>query len=458
MQDDLLNTLEALRLFEPGDRILVALSGGADSVALLHLLQALARRMPLELRAAHLDHGIRAAGPRDAAFVKELCAAWRVPLTLGQEDVPALARQLRTGLEDAARRARRRFLCQAAERSGCRWIALGHHRDDQAETFLHRLLRGTGISGLVAMQSKQPPFVRPLLSFSRARLRAYLAENQLPFVEDETNTDIRYTRNRIRHRLIPLLQEFNPRIEGHLAELCGRLAREEDFWRRQEEQALEGLGRPDGDGLSLDRDGLLALHPALLPRVLRAALLQVRGDLLGISSRHLEALENLIRGDTPQAEAHLPGAWAMRRYHRLLLSRRPPAPPQPFSLQIDGPGAFPLPDGRRLLVSLEPEARGEGPLAVEFAADQVGFPLLVRTFLAGDRFRPAGGKGAKKLKDFFIDAKLEREIRAALPLVIGREVLWVVGVRRCAGMRPGQGGGGVLRMVVTQQNLMRIGL
>ncbi|BCR04090.1 tRNA(Ile)-lysidine synthase [Desulfuromonas versatilis] len=458
MQDDLLSDLEKLSLFHPGDRVLVAVSGGADSVVLLHLLLELSRRVPLVLQAAHLDHGMRPESAQDAAFVGRLCQKWGVALASGSEDVPALARQAGGGLEDAARQARRRFLCETAERSGCGWIALGQHRDDQAETFLHRLLRGSGTGGLAAMRQQSPPFVRPLLHFERSRLRAYLRQREIPFVEDPSNADPRFTRNRIRHDLLPRLREFNPRIEEQLADLCASLALEEDFWRRQEEPALAALAMEVDGGLALDHGGLLELHPALRPRVLRGAIARVRGGLTGISRRHIEALDGLLLGDAPQAEAHLPGLWAGRRYDRLLLRRQPPAIEEDFSLQISGPGVYLLPQGRVMTVSIETDARGEGPLAVEFAADRVGFPLVVRNFRPGDRFRPAGGRGEKKLKDFYIDAKLERERRAALPLVVGREVLWVVGIRRCDGMRPEPGGGKVLRMVVTQQNLTRIGL
>lgn len=437
------------RLVPPGEGVLVALSGGADSVVLLHLMRSLAPLVPFTLRAAHLDHGMRPESPHDAVFVRRLCAEWGVPLAVERADVPALAREQGRGLEETGREVRREFLRQTAARHGCAVIALGHHRGDQAETFLHRLLRGSGLSGLAAMRVKSGPFVRPLLPFSRRQVRDYLAEQRLGHVEDPSNRDPAYTRNRIRHQLLPSLQSFNPRIEEHLARLCRRIALEEDYWQEEGERSLAALIRPGEGGVCLDRSGLAALHPALRARVIRRALERVRGDLTGISARHVEDVEGVLLGERPQAEVHLPAAWAARRYDRLWLRRTPPPPPPPFAVPVAGPGVYPLPGGGVLEVSLVDAPRGEGALAVEFDADVASFPLLVRPFRPGDRFRPAGLGGSKKLKDFFIDAKIPLEERRRLPLVAGREILWVVGVRRCDGGRPDPAAGRVLRLAVS---------
>jgi tRNA(Ile)-lysidine synthase len=436
-------------LLAPGDRVLVAVSGGADSVALLHLLHALAPVFPFSLLAAHLDHGMRPESPRDAEFVRELCARLSVVLVEGRVDVPAQAASQRRGLEETAREARRRFLRQAADQQACQVVALGHHRDDQAETVLFRLLRGSALTGLAAMRPRSVPFIRPLLSFSRQQIRDFLARQQLPFIEDASNADVTFTRNRIRHQLLPLLRDFNPRIDEHFARFSARLALEEDYWEAEEWRLLAELGRVGEAEVRFERAGLLALHPAVRLRLLRRALLSVRGDLLGVSACHLEGIEKLLLAERPQAELHLPGAWAGRRYEQLWLRRAAPERPFPVLSTIAGPGVYPLPGGGELLVSLGPATLGEDRRSVEFDAGRVPFPLTLRSPHAGDRLRPVGMAGSKKLKDLLIDSKVPREQRQRLLLVVAaEEILWVVGMRRCAGREPAPAGGAVLRLVV----------
>jgi tRNA(Ile)-lysidine synthase len=335
-----------------------------------------------------------------------------------------------------------------ARRQDCARIALGHHRDDQAETVLHRLLRGSGLSGLAAMRLRSGPFIRPLLLFSRREILSHLAACGLSYVEDASNGDPAFTRNRIRHELLPLLRTFNPRCDEHLARLSRRIAQEEDYWQGEVDRHLAALSRTDRHGMWLAREELLVLHPALRARVLRRALERVKGDLQGVGAVHLEALEQLLTAGRSEAEAHLPGVWAARRYERLWLRCGPPPAAEAFALEVAGPGVYALPGGGELHVSIEPVALGEDCWAVEFDADSVAFPLQVRSLRAGDRFWPRGAPGRKKLKDFFIDAKLDREVRCRLPLVVADTILWVVGVRRCHD-RVARSGRAVLRLAVT---------
>jgi tRNA(Ile)-lysidine synthase len=439
--------LREQRLLSPGDRVLVAVSGGADSVALLHLLHALAPTFPLTVLAAHLDHGMRPESAQDAEFVRSLCAGLDIVLFEERVDVPALAAQGRRGLEETARAARRQFLFETAARQECAAIALGHHRGDQAETILFRLLRGSALTGLAAMRPRSALLIRPLLSFSRQQILDFLAGRGLPFVEDASNSDVAFTRNRIRHQVLPLLREFNPRVEEHLARFSSRLTLEEDYWEGEERRLLAELGQVGVGEVRFARSGLLALHPAMRLRLVRRALLSVRGDLNGIAACHLEGIEELLLADRSQAELNLPGGWAGRRYEQLWLRRMPPEKSPPCFFTIDGPGTFPLPGGGEMQVVLVPSPLGENRRAVEFDAVRVPFPLTIRSLCPGDRFRPAGLNGSKKLKDFLIDAKVPREQRHRLLLVVAAEILWVVGMRRCAGWQPAQSGGMVLRLV-----------
>lgn len=441
--------LDEHRLLHSGDRVLVAVSGGADSVCLLHLLQLLAAEYGLELQAAHLDHGMRPESVNEAEFVARLCSDLSIPLTIDRVTVPSEARRQRRGLEETARELRRDFLRRIAAEHGCRVIALGHHRGDQAETVLHRFLRGSGPAGLAGMRPQSGPFIRPLLAVSRRQILAYLERHRLPWVEDASNRNPAFTRNRLRHQVLPLLQEFNPRLEAGLAELGRRCALEEEFWQAESDRALARLLRPAAGGeRSLDRAALLALHPALRARVLRQAMAEVRGDLRGVAAVHLKAVENLLASDRPQVETHLPGLWVACRYDRLWLRRQPPAASLPCHLEIAGPGVFLLPDGGELRITLEAIAGGEGSCAVEFDPAAVSFPLRLRRPQPGDRFRPAGSPGRRKLKSLFIDTRVELEARQRALVLEGEEILWVVGRRRCEGAWP-LPGKPVLRLAFT---------
>jgi len=441
--------LREQNLLADGDRVLVAVSGGADSVALLHLLHAVAPTFSLSLLAAHLDHGIRRESSADADFVRQLCVRLGVVLVEEKINVPGLAAVRRRGLEETARDCRRQFLQQAALRHGCGAIALGHHRDDQAETVLFRLIRGSALSGLAAMRPHSPPFIRPLLAFTRQQILDFLGRESVEFIEDISNADISFTRNRIRHRLLPALRDFNPRIDEHLVRFSCRLALEEDYWDGEEKRLMAELGRIGEDGVSFDRSRLQALHPAVRLRLLRRALLMVRGNLQGVAACHLEGVEGLLLADRPQAELHLPGAWAGRRYDRLWLRREAPEEVPPVLVTIKGPGVYALPGGGELEIVLLSSALGEGLNAAEFSATEVQFPLTLRSPRPGDRLRPAGMTGSKKLKDLLIDAKVPLEVRRRLLLVLADdEILWVVGMRRAAGRAPSPAGGMVLRIAL----------
>ena len=417
-----------------GSRVLVAVSGGADSVALLSLLHQVAGTLDLHLEAAHLDHALRDASRDDARFVEQLCIGLSVPLTVERQDVGKIARQCKGNLEEVARDVRRNFLTTTALARNCNLIALGHHADDQAETFLMRLLRGSGSAGLAGMRMVSESVVRPLLPFHRDVLLAYLKEEGIAWREDESNQDQRFTRNRIRHHLLPVLESFNPKISSQLVGLCEQLRQDDDYWTGFVAQELARCGEWQGDDYTLDRALMLELVPALAGRVVRAALSQVRGNLRGITATHIADILHLVSEGPPQGELSLPSAWVARRYEKLLFSRQKPEENEHFEIVLNSPGAYQLSGERTLQLSLEEQPGRESAEIVEFAAASLSFPLLLRHCRPGDRFRPSGMSGTKKLQDLFVDLKLTKEERQeSLLLLKDNEVLWVVGLRRCEG-------------------------
>lgn len=432
MSQALLRQLEQNEWIAPGTRLLVGLSGGVDSVVLLHLLKQLSPLRGFTLAAAHLDHAIRPESAEDALVVEGLCRNWDVPLTTERCDVLSLAKAGKLSIEMAAREARREFLRRTAAEQDMDFIVLAHHRDDQAETFLLRLLRGTGFSGLAGMLPCHGQWLRPLLHISREQVLKYARQQNLEWREDSSNLDSRYLRNKIRHHLLPQLREYNPRLEERFDLLCRQQQAEEDYWLQSVQQALPELILSREGGLRLCRSGLLALHPALRVRLLREAIRSQRGNLQSLAEVHLVAIEQMLQGDQSQAALDLPGLWVARRYDQLWLRSSPPQT-EGFSLSLEVPGEISLPEGSYLRAEFDTIVQGEAENVVEFEADSLSYPLQIRTFLNGDRFSPCGAGGSKKLKDFFIDIKLEKEQRSQVPLVIsGEQILWVAGVRRSA--------------------------
>ncbi len=426
----------------PGERVLCAVSGGADSVALLLLLKQLADRGSFSLCAAHLDHCLRTQSGADAVFVAELCLSLQVPLISEAIDVQALSDQRREGLEAAGRFARRRFLERVAQEQGCAAIALAHHADDQAETVLFRLTRGSGLTGLAAMRHRSGPYIRPLLTFNKIELNDWLVANGVVWREDASNLDQRFSRNRIRLQVLPALCQINPQTVAALCRFSSQVALEEDFWREKVDAVLAShlvFGEQKAT-LSLSVEILLILHPALRRRVIRGLLERLPGDLQQFESGHIDQIEALLLSSKPQTETCLPKAWVARRYDKLLVSAQPPEI-TPFEFVVPKEGVYPLPNGERLVVVLASGSESAPHSSVvEFDAGQVSFPLTVRSVRAGDRFHPCGMAGHKRLKNYFIDNKIPFEIRGKIPVVsAGKTILWLAGERRCEGAWPVDG-------------------
>jgi tRNA(Ile)-lysidine synthase len=445
------------RLFEAGETVVVAVSGGADSVALLDILVHLEAER-LRLVVAHLNHGLRgAASDADEEFVSGLASGYGIPFVVQRADVAALARGSKTSLEDAGREARYAFFAETARAHGATSIAVAHHLDDQAETVLIRLLRGAGGSGLSAMGSRsQGMLKRPLLQISRAQLESYLKGRGLSFRTDASNADTAILRNSIRHELIPLLRKYNPKISERLAATAEILSCDEVLLGQVTGQAYERLAQSEkGDpaAVLLELEGLAKEPRGLRLRLYRRALLELRGDLKHIALAHLEAIDRLVSSERPNARLNLPGDCSVvRSYGRVRFEALQLPADSAWELVIEGEGNHILPAGEQLLVQRvpRPETLDSGSRRVVYLSPaQALFPWLLRGFIPGDRFTPLGMSGAQKIKDLFINQKIPPAERRCIPLLFSRgRILWVLGVRQADEARVSDGDQTVLRVEI----------
>ena len=425
-------------LWQPGGRVVAAVSGGSDSVALLWILQELHQDGTVHLAGvAHLNHQLREHAVCDEAFCRALAARIDVPFLAARADVAALAREWRCSIEVAARRARYAFLERARVGSAAVHIGVAHTRDDQAETVLMRLVRGAGTRGLRGALPVRGAVVRPVLECSRDELRAYLMARAEPWIEDETNADLSHPRNRVRHELLPLLAErYRPSVARVLARTADVAAHDDALLERLAEQALPTVAATAPGGLRLDAAVLLAL-PLSLQRRLARRVLVLAGAKRAPGHGDVERLLAVCAAGGPAA-AEAAGVRVERFSADAVLLKRSGDAHADLRLAdrvLLVPGEVELPDlGPRCRVTAvgpiqHGGAFGPGRVQVALKAAAVVLPLVVRGRRPGDRIQPVGLVGTKKLQDLLVDRKVPRGERNRIPVVAdaaGR-VVWVVG-------------------------------
>ena len=423
-------------LFNPGETIIVALSGGADSCALLDILAGM-REAGAQLVVAHLNHCLRGVdSDSDEQFCRELSEQYQLPFESRRVNVDNLAQTKRLSLEDAGRRARIAFLNEVRVSRKASAVALAHHADDQAETVLMRLLRGTGARGFSGMSFRTSDGrIRPLLSATRRDIEAYLKKRRLTYREDISNKNTAFLRNRIRCELLPLLATYNPSIRERLVTTAGLITDDNDFLEQLSHEISSKISYISGDHISFSVSSLQAQPGVLRPRLLRQALSTLTGSGDHFYMRHIQAIERLVTAGQPNASINLPcGITAFREYESLHLSKSPIKHNiTPLELAIEHPGDYHLPDGFLLTIreiSAFPSAPALNPAITVIDLDKAPFPWLVRTFAPGDRIQPIGMKGSKKLKDLFIDMKIPLADRRNIPLIFsGDHLIWICGIR-----------------------------
>ncbi|MCK9356419.1 MAG: tRNA lysidine(34) synthetase TilS [Dehalococcoidia bacterium] len=457
-------------LLRPGSTVVVAVSGGADSLCLLHVLVRLSDRLRLRLHVAHLDHMLRGAASRDdAAFVAATAQSLGLPCTVEARDVAAWKRERKCSLEEAAREVRYRFLHEVACRVGAESVATGHTRDDAVETLLLHVIRGSGLRGLrgldgassvpvVSPGSAEPStvrIVRPLLGVSREETAEYCRLIGLEPRKDASNESPSHLRNRVRLELLPQCRGLNPKFDDALLRLGQAAKYDDEHLEEEARRTYDSIADESPDCVQLNLKGFAGASPAIQARLVRRAHEQVAGDLRDVSAEHVRAVRRLVAA-RPGKRVHLVAGIVWRREPSSLAAlgphyvddvRGPEAPLQPVEVPVPGEAVIP---GWRVTASLVDGPYflpGENALTAAFDADLAGRRLFVRRRQPGDRFRPLGMAQEKKLQDFMVDTGIPLAQRDGVPILCSPEhIVWVVGWRIDDRVKVADGTGAVLQV------------
>lgn len=437
--DKISDTIHKYSMLAGGETVLIGLSGGPDSVCLLHVLHALKSKLSLTLHAVYVDHGLR---PGETAgeieFCEKICNGLSIPFFTKTIDVKNYAAQNGMNKQEAARELRYRAFEETAHETKAQKIALGHTADDQAETLLMRLLRGSGRTGLAGIPPVRKFIVRPLIETERDAIEGFLHAKNIGSIVDSSNLKDAYVRNKIRLSLMPLIKGFNPDIIRTLSKTAAILSEEDKYFELIVTKTLMKLiSRKTDNRIELFLAPLEGMDKVILRRVLRRAI-DATKSLRGISFIHIEDIVQLIKLGNPGDRIYLPkGIRAIKDYSTLVLTSEPPV--QLNDCQLEVPGETILKEAGILIKSYEIESCDPGTVSQNFGlwttsaifdADKIEFPLLARPRKDGDFFYPAGFGRKKKLQDFFVDEKVPRDERARTPLIVsGEDILWVVGYR-----------------------------
>lgn len=455
-------TISNFGLLEAGETIVVGVSGGPDSLCLLHVLTRLRDELQLELHVGHLDHAIRPESSEDARFVAGLAAEWGLPATIERQDVPALARAEGFAIEQAARRARYRFLARIAGTIGARTVVVGHNADDQVETVLMHLIRGAGLAGLRGMQPRAPyppalgaydaqdvadtlALVRPLLEVPRPAIEGYCRLHGLSPRFDRSNLDTTFFRNRLRHQLIPVLESYNPNIRAVLRRTARVITDEYDYLRRQRAADWERVVRPGDDCFVFDLAGWQTLHISTQRALLRQAIHLLRRELRDIDWVHVENALEVANARPAGSEATLPAGLALfKGYDTFTIGETRRVPDWPLlhverlRLVIPGTTALPATD-RQLVADVLPRSElgdsalhDPAPWHTVMDLDAAGAELFLRHRQPGDRFQPLGMAGhSRSVAEFMVGEKVPQHVRDQLPIVVNADgrIVWLAGWR-----------------------------
>jgi len=445
-------TIATYGMLKPKDSVVIGVSGGPDSVALLHVLFLIAPRFSLKLGVAHLNHCLRGNdSDKDAQFVEVLAQKHDLPCYTRKKDVRKYQIENKLSLEEAARRVRYTFLNKVANTMKYNKIAVGHHSDDNAELILMNLFRGSGTQGLSGIPPvRDHKIIRPLIKSNRSEIIDFLRQNKLEYVSDASNTDTKYLRNRVRHDLIPLLKTaYNPKISETLNRLSSII--------RSEEEWIDDVVHPYYEKTVLDvQENYIALsvsmlnrfHPALQRRIIRTTIEKIKGDLRRIRFVNINSVIGLLEKKSAYGKLDLPDRLGIQRDRDALYvfkekhmlrdvgEKSSHSDTFTFEYQIEKlESVFIREIGATIKFTEMRMEKGldyryTGQYTSFFDKDNLSFPMIIRNFRPGDAFKPLGVRGTQKLKKFFIDKKIPRSERIKCPILLSRgKIIWVVGHR-----------------------------
>jgi len=470
LESKVIDFIQRYSLVSPEEIVIVGVSGGADSVCLLHVLAEWRKGLGIKLHVAHLNHQLRGAeSEADAKYVSNLAGSLGIPITIDRQDVAAYRLERNFSVEEAARELRYAFLARVAREVGANRIAIGHTRDDQVETILMHILRGTGITGLCGLAPCSPLaydsqgmslpakrsnllVIRPLLDITREETTSYCQEHHLDPRIDSSNRSLSFFRNRLRLQLLPLLRQYNPSLDQALLRLADIAKEDNAFIEQQASELWDEVARQENNAIYLDRRQIASLPIALQRQLLRAAVTRLAGDTRDIEASHIEAARSLLNKPVGKRISLPHGFICQGGYDELIAASTAkqsqllpcPFPPLPGEFPLEVPGEKVSP-GWKVIASVvrervdSPPLRGvfstsgetgQSNLVADFDLHKTGTELFVRQRRPGDRFQPLGMNMSKKLQEFMVDARIPRSWRGRIPIVCSpQQIIWVVGWR-----------------------------
>lgn len=461
--------IKKYHMITTGDRVIAGVSGGADSVCLFFVLLDLMEEIGFDLVAVHVNHGLRGeAADRDEAFVRDLCEKYKIPLEVSSVQLESIAKKRKQSLEEAGRMVRREAFSKAMQRYGGTKIALAHHQNDNAETLLMNLSRGTGLSGLGGIRPVNGVFIRPLLCLNRVEIESFLKERNQDFCTDATNADTEYTRNKIRHLIVPVLEkQVNSQTVRHMNETIEQVRELQDYMELQAKRAFEEcvtMTEQAGEVICLIREMQWNGYPDILKKmIIRRCLCKVSGQTQDIGQVHINAISELFQKQSGRCLDLPYSVKALRRYEGVQIQTAAyggadTQKNSPIELQI--PGVTFLPD-RNLRIDCEIFAKKDGfsfqdipqkPYTKWFDYDIIKKALFIRTRQSGDSIVIDKGGHRKKLKSWFINEKIPAEEREKQLLIAEEDqVVWIVGHRMSSAYQVKENTQKILQIRVTEE-------
>lgn len=423
--------------------VVAAVSGGPDSMALLHMLRAMSKIEPFKIVVAHVNHQFRGGeSDAEAELVRHAAKEWNIPFETAALALPSYIAATGMNAQAAAREKRYEFLKQVARKHSCSVVLFGHHAGDQAETLLMRIVRGTGPSGLAGIPyrrfEEELELIRPLLRITKYELLEYCKRNEVPFAVDSSNVDRHYFRNAVRLDLIPLLESYNPKLQASLVRLADMAAADDEYMEAETLKAFKEGVAPSGQGFRVERQGFRGLHVALQRRLIKLILNCSSNPRQILDFGHVEEMIKAVSEYSPTViQFDIGDGWLFKReYEEVYIG---PSVPESSSFKYIVDKAvrevtIAETGGHFILERIEGSIRSISESRSEACFDEgeLHFPLQIRSRLPGDVLHPYGLKGTKKVQDMFVDAKVPRSLRDMQPILVDGEghLLWIPGMRR----------------------------